>query len=287
MSNIYRLSANVFDRKEPYKNPRRIIWLSVEGSKTEINYFTYLNKYKNKLDIDIAIQIETLRRDDTNSDPESVLNLLDEYVNQRDFSILDQISSLFELDNTMGIEKIALYLDNSNQLTSEDKDIIKNAIEMAKYDVEYHRYLEKIQTKKDIFAIVIDTEGRNNPSRSKVSSIIESCQEKGYKCFLSNPCFEFYLLLHTYNPTKEYIENSDLFVNNPIISKRNTYFSRLLSAHHHHRKEISEKKFLEIYLNNISTALDNSKDWANTLEDVKENVGTNMKDLFELLNSNM
>jgi len=35
MSNIYRLSANVFDRKEPYKNPRRIIWLSVEGSKTE------------------------------------------------------------------------------------------------------------------------------------------------------------------------------------------------------------------------------------------------------------
>lgn len=72
MSNIYRLSANVFDRAEPYKDPRRVIWLSVEGKRTELNYFEYLNKYKNKLDIDITIQIEPLHRNDTNSDPESV-----------------------------------------------------------------------------------------------------------------------------------------------------------------------------------------------------------------------
>jgi len=285
MSNIYRLSANVFDREEPYKNPRRVIWLSVEGSKTEVNYFTYLNKYKNKLNIDISIQIEPLHRNDTNSDPQSVLDLLDEYVMQRDVSILEQVSSLSELNNKIGIDKIALYLDNSDQLPINDKEIIKKSIEMAKYDVEYHRYLEKVQTENDIFAIIIDTEGRNNPSRSKIASIIERCQNEGYKCFLSNPCFEFFLLLHTYNPIEEYEANSESFINNPKISNSHTYLSKLLSEHHHHKKEISEKKFLEIYLNNIPNALNNSKDWANTLEDVKDNVGTNMKDLFELLNN--
>lgn len=283
MSNIYRLSAKVFDREEPYKDPRRVIWLSVEGKKTEVNYFEHLNKYKNKLDIDIAIQIETLHRKDTDADSESVLNLLDEYVFQRDISILKQISCLSELENTVGIKKIALYLDNSNQLNSEDKEIIKKAIEMAEYDVEYHRYLDNVQTDNDIFAVVIDTEGRNNPSRAKISSIIESCQKNNYKCFLSNPCFEFFLLLHTYNPIEEYAANSESFINNPVISNRNTYLSKLLSDHHHHSKKITENKFLKIYLNNIPKALNNSKDWANTLEDVKDNVGTNMKDLFELL----
>lgn len=283
MSNIYRLSANVFDRAEPYKDPRRVIWLSVEGKRTELNYFEYLNKYKNKLDIDITIQIEPLHRNDTNSDPESVLNLLDEYVMQRDVSILHQISSLSELDDTIGIEKIELYLYNPNKLSSEDTEIIKKAIDFAKYDVEYHKYLEKIQTENDIFAIIIDTEGKDNPSRLKVSSIIESCQVKGYKCFITNPCFEFFLLLHTCNPIKEYEANSELFINNPRISKTHTYLSKIISDRHNHKKKISEKKFVEIYLDNISTALENSKYWANTLEDVKDNVGTNMKDLFELL----
>lgn len=45
-SNKYRLSTDAFDRKEPFEDPKKVIWLSVEGTKTEVKYFTFLDRNK-------------------------------------------------------------------------------------------------------------------------------------------------------------------------------------------------------------------------------------------------
>jgi len=79
-SNKYRLSTDAFDRKEPFEDPKKVIWLSVEGTKTEVKYFTFLDRNKEDAGIDATIKIEPLKRKDKNSDPLSVLDLLDEYV---------------------------------------------------------------------------------------------------------------------------------------------------------------------------------------------------------------
>ncbi|MBK5201939.1 MAG: RloB domain-containing protein [Spirochaetaceae bacterium] len=283
MNSIYRLSSNAFDRKEPNENPRKVVWLSVEGTRTEIKYFRYLDDNKSKLGIDSAIIIEPLKKNDTKSDPLSVLNLLDEYVMLKDKSLIQQIKGLSDLEDAVELENIRLYLENENLVCEEVKCKIKNAINLAKYDVEYHKYLDRIGIDDDIFAIVIDTEGKDNESRNNIEEIIDNCKTKGYRCFLSNPCFEFFLLLHTYNPIEEYNENKDNFINNHKVSKAHTYVSKLLSDCNKHSKKITKKTFDEIYLPNIKCALKNSEDWAHELDTVKDNVGTNMVSLFKLV----
>jgi len=282
MSN-YRLSNNNFDRSEPFKTPKRIIWLSVEGKKTEINYFNLLEKYKIEIRINPNIRIETIKRCDTNSDPNSVLELLEECIRTRETTLLDDICDLSNLVKALGIDKIKQYLDNKTLLTMEERNKIEVALKTANYDIEYQKYIKDAKGQEDIYCIVVDTEGKNNPSRLVLEKVLKECENRGYKYFLSNPCFEFFLLLHTYNPKKEYKENKDNFINNPKISNKHTYVSDLLSKKNHHQKHIPEATFLEKYLPNIENALKNSKEWAYTSEKVKKNVGSNMIDFFNMV----
>lgn len=79
----------MFDRRQD-RNMRRVIFLSVEGTKTEVEYFGYINKYKTSLGVESIVEIHVLKRDDTKSSPEQVLDLLDEYMslkNSIDFSV--------------------------------------------------------------------------------------------------------------------------------------------------------------------------------------------------------
>ncbi|MFA7109139.1 MAG: RloB domain-containing protein [Sphaerochaetaceae bacterium] len=286
MSN-YRLSYNNFDRKEPSRLPKSIIWLSVEGKETEINYFNLLEKYKIEIGINSNIRIETIKRIDTNSDPYSVLELLEECVETRKTTLLDNICDLSNLVKTLGIGKIKQYLDNKTLLTMEERNKIDVALKTANYDIEYQKYIKEAKAEEDIYCIVVDTEGKNNPLRIVLEKVLNECEKRGYKYFLSNPCFEFFLLLHTYNPKKEYKENKNNFINNPKISNKHTYVSKLLSKTNHHQKYVSEVIFKKEYLPNIQNALKNSKEWANTPEEVKLDVGSNMIDFFNLvLNDN-
>jgi hypothetical protein len=102
---------------------------------------------------------------------------------------------------------------------------------------------------------------------------------------LSNLCFEFFLLLHTYNPIKEYEENKNNFINNPHVSRAHTYVSKLVSEHNGHNKNITKNDFEEKYLKNIKQAIIYSKEWAHELDTVKDNVGSNMIDFFDLVSN--
>ena len=84
MNNQYRLSFEAFDRETETERvqPYKIFFLSVEGNKSEVEYFTELSKYRETLGISAGIDVEVLRRDatDTNSDPQKVIELLEEYL---------------------------------------------------------------------------------------------------------------------------------------------------------------------------------------------------------------
>ena len=65
MANSFRLKSNtMFTRKdeEVKELPLRIVFLSVEGNKTERQYFEYIEKYRDKLGIKTAVHIHPLQR---------------------------------------------------------------------------------------------------------------------------------------------------------------------------------------------------------------------------------
>ena len=78
--------------EEIKESPLRVVFLSVEGNKTERQYFEYIEKYRDKLGIKAAVHLHTLQRakKDTLSAPEDVLELLEEYLEIRNMSALPE-----------------------------------------------------------------------------------------------------------------------------------------------------------------------------------------------------
>lgn len=89
MSNPFRLrSSDLFTRIDDdiKEKPLRIVFLSVEGNATEVDYFKHINSFKAQLGINAMVMVHVIRRanSDTRSDPRSVLSLLEELVDFHD-----------------------------------------------------------------------------------------------------------------------------------------------------------------------------------------------------------
>lgn len=97
----YRLgSSSLFVRtNENSVEPRRVIFLSAEGTKTEVQYLHFIEQYREQLGINAIVHIEVLRRYDTKSDPENVLELLEEYIEFRENKMFEKIVDSLRLKN--------------------------------------------------------------------------------------------------------------------------------------------------------------------------------------------
>ena len=84
MKNRYRLSSNAFEREdeEDKVEPQKIFFLSVEGNDTEKEYFDGISANRRQLGINAVVDVQVLnrRRKDTNSAPQQVVELLEEYL---------------------------------------------------------------------------------------------------------------------------------------------------------------------------------------------------------------
>lgn len=88
MKNRYRLSSNAFEREdeEDKVEPQKIFFLSVEGNDTEKEYFDGISANRRQLGINAVVDVQVLnrRRKDTNSAPQQVVELLEEYLRLRE-----------------------------------------------------------------------------------------------------------------------------------------------------------------------------------------------------------
>ena len=104
----HRLHSSAFERPEANKlTPKRVIFLSVEGDETERNYFEHLNTcMENAL-----LKIEVLRhkRGDGYSDPEDVIELLEEYILVREGELIPDIC-IEELAQKYTKQELEMYL---------------------------------------------------------------------------------------------------------------------------------------------------------------------------------
>ena len=89
MTNKFRLSSRAFEREEENEKiePQKIFFLSVEGNVTEKEYLEGLSANRGKLGINAIVDVEVLgrRKKDTNSAPQQVVELLEEYLRLREY----------------------------------------------------------------------------------------------------------------------------------------------------------------------------------------------------------
>ncbi len=284
MSLPYRLgSSSVFIRPHEHtKEPKRVVFLSTEGTTTEVDYFKYIERFREQLGIDAVVHIQVLRKHDTNSDPDSVLELLDEYVRFREDKMYEKEIDALSLKSYQ-TDFIMSYLDDPSQLPSHERNKFEAILIEEHIDLLYLDFLNKYRGKDDRFGIVIDRDCRSH-SIDQLNRVIEKCNQKKYLYYITNPCLEFWLLLHISDVQTEYTDQLDQILNNPVDEHGNTFVSNLLYSKTGQRKSIQVKVFEKYYLQNIDLAIRRAQDFASN-EKLLTGIGSNLGDLFALLRS--
>lgn len=284
MSLHFRLgSRSLFERtKEETLRPKRVVFLSVEGTSTEVDYFRFIEEYREQFGVDNIIHVEVLRKYDTKSDPYSVLDLLEEYVQLRnDKTFADELET-FKLRN-FDTKFINAYVTDPSSVTLKDRRRFEAVLNEERIDLLYLKFLDTYHGDDDIFGIVIDRDAKSHTEK-QINDIINKCRSKKYKWFITNPCFELWLLLHVSDVTVEYADSLDEILANGLDIKGNSHVSNLLYEKTKQRKTIQRKNFIKYYLPNTDTAIARAKKISKPDELIKK-LGSNIWELFDLLRS--
>lgn len=282
MSLPYRLGTrSLFDRaNENSIEPKRVVFLSTEGTKTEVQYFNFIEKYRERLGIDAIVHVEVLQRYDTNSDPENVLALLEEYIQFRENKMFERIIDSLSIKN-YSTEFIRSYLENPSALSQKDSNKFKVVLREEHLDLLYLDFLNKYHGKDDKFGIVIDRDCGSH-SVEQMKSVVGKCRNHHYLCYITNPCIEFWQLLHVSDVAREYAELLDDILRNELDGKGNSFVSNLLYEKTGQRKAIQVKTFEKFYLPNIDQAIERAKGFAPS-DQLLDQLGSNLWELIELL----
>lgn len=200
--------STVYDREEEIQKvlPEKRIFLSVEGNATEKEYFDGVSKYREKIGINAKVDVEVLRRGrkDTNSAPQQVIELLEEYIRlreQNEDDILKEISDQFK--EKFSLDFIKQYLNNPDKIPKKQRNLFVTELKKIGYDINYRKYLKKYNEELDEFAVLVDRDLQTH-SETNMLECIKHCKDNGYKCYIANPCFEFWLLMHLADIEEEF-----------------------------------------------------------------------------------
>lgn len=172
MNNRYRLTSTVYDRERENDkvDPLKIYFISVEGNATEKEYLEGISKYRERLGINAKVNVEVLRRSskDTNSAPEQVVELLEEYLRLREEGKEDMINDIpLEFRQLYTDEFIQTYLDCPERIPRKQRNRFCTELQKLGYDINYRKYLAKYQQEMDEFCVLID---RDMHTHSEVNS---------------------------------------------------------------------------------------------------------------------
>lgn len=280
MSIPHRLNAgNRFERSET-QSIKRVVFLSVEGEVTERRYFEFVRESRETLGIKSVVEIHVLRRGDSSSSPEKVVELLENYLevrNNNDF--LAEVDKL-ELKH-YDKEFIHKYLEAPDTIDVKEKRQFEGFLKEEQLDLTYLLFLNKFKGsdngENDVFGIVIDRDAGNH-SPENMARIFDECDEKGYRCFLTNPRFEFWLLLHVADVKSEYPDELEkmLDFNDETVDKH-------LLEKTGGGKKIQRKIFDTYFLPNIDTAIERANGLCTSRNELLDQLGSTLGELFELL----
>lgn len=280
MSIPHRLNAgNRFERPET-QSIKRVVFLSVEGEVTERRYFEFVRESRETLGIKSVVEIHVLRRGDSSSSPEKVVELLENYLevrNNNDF--LAEVDKL-ELKH-YDKEFIHKYLEAPDTIDEKEKRQFEGFLKEEQLDLTYLLFLNKFKGsdngENDVFGIVIDRDAGNH-SPENMARIFDECDEKGYRCFLTNPRFEFWLLLHVADVKSEYPDELEkmLDFNDETVDKH-------LLEKTGGGKKIQRKTFDTYFLPNIDTAIERANGLCTSRNKLLDQLGSTLGELFELL----
>lgn len=287
--------------------PARKYFLVFEGTDTEPLYFKAVNNARQTLGISPLIElihIERCRGEEGWSNPKLILDTLSDNLAERDGTILTYstllnamvdclytseyikkrgaiISEIWTVLKTHCENK----LGHSLRETVEDRESAVNEIlEVIKEtrprinDIILENLQESIQARQityseeqDKLCFIFDRDKRSFTYK-QYTAVIEKCQEKNITAYSSNPCFEFWLLLH-YDEVHD-LDKEKLLSNQKIGKSKNakTYTTQQLKELMGYYTKSNYNA--DMLMERISVAIENEKRFCENIEELENQLGS-------------
>lgn len=292
--------GNFYDRPSNTKQIKPKHFFAFEGVRTEERYFrVVLHKYYENL-----VFLTRTSAHKGWSHPKKILDLIESTIKNSEAMVLyykdleDYLYDFYNLENKLitknvinkhlrkFLNKFSIKLDDNidesklnelldyinNNLKKEFslKSILKNNL-LINFIKEQSDYRPEI----DIISLIVDRDAKSF-TKQDYKEVVKKCNEKNIDFYVTNPCFEFWLILHF---TKDFTEDErKLLLSNNIQNNKETYAFNLLKSYDN--KYNKSNINMNTYLPLLNSAIENANYFANDIDSLIDNLGTNLIDLF-------
>ena len=285
---------------------RKKYFLVFEGSRTEEIYFDTINELKGKIGIYPLIEIISIERTYSEygwSNPKKILEQLlkdleeieDEKLSYK--TLVDKIMEIIVEDKNFSlkiskksnlkeviedIENEIEFLENTVKNIEEDcitlLSIITKKVFLVKEEIAniLEKVLENIGNQQitysediDKMCLIVDRD-KKSFKEEQYNYVKEECKRKNFKFYVTNPCFEFWLLLHF---DEVHSINREKLLENKRASSKVRYVESELKKYFPYNKN---KYNAELLIEKIDLAIENEKRFCEDIEELKDKLGSNI-----------
>ena len=283
---------------------RKKYFLVYEGKKTELLYFDAVNELKNEININPLIELIPIVRSYSEegwSNPKKIVDRVIQNINESQSgkisyeTILNFVMDYFENEGVINnndtysknIWKTLVWICQQklgaklSEMVSEPEEKLSQIFNYLSEETNVDNLvidIEKIIKYSsltyaegfDKICFVVDRD-KESFTEQQYDYVVKRCQEKEFGLYITNPCFEFWLLLHFDNAMEL---DKERLLENSAVSARRRYAEDEL------RKRIpgyKKSKYDAISLvRNIDTALLNQNYFCQDISGLKSKVGSNI-----------
>ena len=292
---------------------RKKYFLVCEGNRTEGIYFNTINELKDKIGINPLIEIISIERTYTEegwSNPKKILEQLlkdlEEIENGKISykTLVDKIIEIIMEDEKIS-SKILKEISSEKMIENIKNEIesLDNIVENVEEDCEFllnmiikklfltieeipnilETVLKNIENKQitysediDKMCLIVDRD-KKSFKEEQYNYVKEECERKSFKLYVTNPCFEFWLLLHF---DEVHLINKEELLENKRASSRVRFVESELKKYFPYNKN---KYNAELLIEKIDLAIENEKRFCEEIERLKNELGSNVGLLIQEL----
>ena len=285
---------------------RKKYFLVFEGSRTEEIYFDTINELKGKIGINPLIEIISIERTYTEegwSNPKKILEQLlkdlEEIENGKISykTLVDKIIEIIMEDEKIS-SKILKEISSEKMIENIKNEIesLDNIVENVEEDCEFllnmiikklfltieeipnilETVLKNIENKQitysediDKMCLIVDRD-KKSFKEEQYNYVKEECERKSFKLYVTNPCFEFWLLLHF---DEVHLINKEELLENKRASSKVRFVESELKKYFPYNKN---KYNAELLIEKIDSAIENEKRFCEDIGELKDKLGSNI-----------
>ena len=278
-----------------YEMPK--FFLIYEGESTEPVYFDGIVVNRNKLALNQSLSIISVLRsleDLSNSHPKYAIKMANEIITSSSDNIMTKENLLKSIkdyliinnieNNETLIKKAEDYINsyvadeiNCNEISNIIVDIFKDEVfEQLADNISNYLEIQKnvldYNPEIDVINLIVDRD-KGNFKEEQYDNLIIECEKKNIKLYVSNPCFEVWLLMHF--DEFEKLDFKKLLENKRVNSSK--------KARRYADKKLSEiigydKASLNFndFVDRVDLAIKQKKKYCEDILELKNNIGSNV-----------